>query len=418
MKWKLITAVVVAALAAASMATAAHAQSVAPAPRASTGWTGTVADTGFKLRGRVQWDVASHALDFGGLGVAPEDGTRSHIRRAFLGAQGRLTERWRYRVDFVLAPSASTVQVDDAFLEYVADNWSVVIGEHNVTSPLEDRLSSLDVPFLERSSVINAFGFGRRMGLGLMTGSGRWSAAFAVQGASMNAIAAGDANNEEINASARFTFAPIIETAPENVRLLHFGVSARRRNAGDMQAFGYAVRPLNGRDARPITVSGVGDGGESDTTVAFEIAGQRGPFGFQAEFATLSGETSSGEEFNYEGHYVDVYWSPTGESRPYRGNRGVFGAVAPRRPLGADGGFGHVMLSARYDYIDMSDDGVGVATDVLGEQTSFGVGLDWVPIEHVRFKLNYAESEIDYANPADGADGDARVLSLRAQFDF
>ncbi|PZO55257.1 MAG: hypothetical protein DCF16_03580 [Alphaproteobacteria bacterium] len=423
MKTNVITTAAIAALATAAGVTAAHAQSV-PAPTHSTSWTGTVGedrfgDARFKMRGRLQWDIASNELDFGGLGGALEDGPRSYTRRAFLGVQGRFTENWRYKVDFVLAPSSSTIQVDDAFLEYVADDWSIVIGEHNITSPLEDRISSLDIPFNERSSVINAFGFGRRAGLGFITGGANWSAAVAVQGDSMNSTETSQANNEELNVSGRFTFAPIFSTTPEGTQLLHLGVSARQRTAGDTQAFGYSVRPFNGRGSSPIAVSGVGDGGESDTTYAVELAGQWGPFGFQAEYATLDGETStSGEDFTYDGYYVDVYWSLTGESRGYRGNQGSFGPIVPRTPFGVDGGLGHFSLSARYDYIDMSDAGIGIATDVLGEQTSYGIGLDWIPIDHVRFKLNYAQSEIDYANPGDGADGDAQTISLRTQFDF
>ncbi|MEZ6022944.1 MAG: porin [Hyphomonadaceae bacterium] len=140
-----------AALAAAPLATtagvgfasAAHAQS---APSHSTSWTGAVGedrygDARFKMRGRFQYDIYSQDWD-----VGAEDRTRSYVRRAFLGVQGRFSENWRYKVDFVLTPSSSSIAVDDAFLEYVADNWSVVIGEHNITSPLEDRISSLDIP--------------------------------------------------------------------------------------------------------------------------------------------------------------------------------------------------------------------------------------------------------------------------------
>jgi len=390
----------------------------------TTSWTGTVgedrdAESGgrFKMRGRFQWDIASNNLDFGGLGGLDEDGTRSYVRRAFLGVQGRLSENWRYKVDFVLAPSSSTIQVDDAFLEYVSDNWSLVIGEHNITSPLEDRISSLDIPFNERSSFINAFGYGRRAGVGVIAGGANWSASAAVQGDSMNSTETSMANNEELNVSGRFTFAPFFETTPEGTQLLHLGVSVRQRNAGDTQAFGYSVRPFNGRGSSPVAVSGVGDGGESDTAYGVELAGQLGAFGVQAEYGMLDGETSQGESYEYSGYYVDAYWSLTGESRNYRGNQGSFGAIVPRRPV-TQGGWGHWMVSARYDYIDMSDIGIGVATDVLGEQTSYGVGLDWIPLDHVRFKLNYARSEIDYTNPGDGEDGEADTISLRTQFDF
>jgi phosphate-selective porin OprO/OprP len=126
----------------------------------------------------------------------------------------------------------------------------------------------------------------------------------------------------------------------------------------------------------------------------------------------LDGETPAGVGFEFNGYYVDAYWSLTGESRQYRGNQGSFGAIAPTRPFGTEGGWGHLMLSARYDYLDLSDPAGGAAR---GEQTAYNLGLDWVPIDHVRFKLNYAVSDMDRTV---GADDEARVITLRSQFDF
>jgi phosphate-selective porin OprO/OprP len=180
----ILSKVAIAALATAATATVAHAQT---APTHSTSWTDTVGedrfgDARFKVRGRFQYDVYSSDWDTG----TADDSARSYVRRAFLGVQGRLTEHWRYKVDFVLTPSATSIGVDDAFLEYVRDDWSIVIGESNITSPLEDRISSLDIPFVERSSIINAFEYGRRAGLGFITGGANWSASAAIQGDSLN----------------------------------------------------------------------------------------------------------------------------------------------------------------------------------------------------------------------------------------
>ena len=50
-----------------------------------------------------------------------------------------------------------------------------------------------------------------------------------------------------------------------------------------------------------------------------------------------------------------------------------------------------------------------------GEQSAYAIGLDWVPIEHVRFKLNYALSEMERTA---ASDDEAQVVTLRTQFDF
>lgn len=414
----LFSKVAVAALATAAGANAAHAQSApaAPAPSHTTSWTGTVGEdrfgeSRFKMRGRLQYDIYSQDWDIGA-----EDQNRSYIRRAFLGVQGRLTEHWRYKVDFILSPgddAAGQVGVDDAFLEYVQDDWSIVIGEHNITSPLEDRISSLDIPFNERSSMINAYEFGRRAGIGFITGGANWSASAALQGDSLNnadTLSGGANGDESSTISGRFTFAPIFSTTPEGTTLVHLGVHARQRDSANDADFQYRTRPLNGRGDR--LVSSVASLGDQDFTYGFELAAQYGPFGLQAEYARLEGDTAGGASFESDGYYVDAYWSITGESRVYRGNQGSFGPIAPRNPLGSENGWGHWMASARYDFIDLSDPTFGANR---GEQTAYALALDWVPVDHVRFKLNYAVSEMERTT---AADDDATIISLRSQFDF
>ncbi|MGE0662947.1 MAG: OprO/OprP family phosphate-selective porin [Hyphomonadaceae bacterium] len=417
---KVLSKVALAALATggiAASAGAAHAQStptIQPmngAPEIRDG------EQRFKVRGRFQYDITSSEWD-----ALDEDGNRSYVRRAFIGAQGRFTDRWRYKVDFVLNPGAAgddaatgdqAVAVDDAYLEYAGDFFSVVIGENNVTSPLEDRTSSLDIPFIERSSLINTFGYGRAAGVaGLITGA-NWMAALGLYGDSLNNQDSNFANDEQFSVSGRFTWAPIFESSPESYRLLHLGVSARQRHIGDDAAQRFRTRPLNGRGTRWID-AGAGLAGELDTTLGLEVAGQWDAFGFTAEYAALDGESVTAVDFDYDGYYVDLYWSLTGEPRAYRGNQGSFGPIVPERPIN-QGGWGHWMLSARYDFIDLSDPAGAAAT--RGEQSAYAVGLDWIPVDHVRFKLNYAMSEADRSSPV-AVDEEARVITLRTQFDF
>lgn len=382
----------------------------------------------FRMRGRFQYDVYSNSWDLDdptdSVSINNEDGSRSYIRRAFLGVQGRFTDNWRYKVDFVLNPGAgvddattgdNAVAVDDAYLEYAGDFFSVVIGENNITSPLEDRTSSLDIPMIERSSIINAYGYGRAAGVaGLVTGA-NWMAAVGVYGDSLNNSDSNFANSEQTAISGRFTWAPIFETSPDSYTLLHLGFSARQRYNGDDALFRYRPRPFNGRGSRWVETSS-GSALQDDTAYGFEAAGQWNAFGFTAEYITISGETPAGVELESDGYYVDLTWSLTGEPRAYRGNQGSFGPVVPRSSV-ADGGWGHWGLIARYDFIDVSDDNGGTSR---GEQSAWAVGLNWVPVDHVRFVLNYATTEADRTDPisATAGDAEAEVITLRTQFDF
>jgi len=190
------------------------------------------------------------------------------------------------------------------------------------------------------------------------------------------------------------------------------GVHVRQRYQGDDAVSQIQTRPLNGRNTRWINAGSVaGNRLESDIAVGGELAVNFGPFSAQAEYIVLDGETAAGLEREFSGYYVDGYWSITGESRNYRGNQGSFGAIVPRNPITREGGFGHLGLSVRYDYVDLSD-----GTDVnRGEQSAYAVGLDWIPLDHVRLKLNYAISDMDRTV---GADDEAQIITLRTQFDF
>jgi phosphate-selective porin OprO/OprP len=410
----------------------------------------------FKMRGRFQYDIINSDWDNNA-----EQGTRSYARRAFLGAQGRLSDRWRYKVDFVLNPGASDVSsattallcqnnttqvitqrtacvtgetsrgtvvtaqgsgggddvaVDDAYLEYAGDFFSLVIGENNVTSPLEDRTSSLDIPFIERSSVINAFGYGRLAGIAYLQTGANWTAAVGVYGDSLNNADSNFNNDESMSISGRFTWAPLFEVSPDGYSLIHLGLVARERYIGDDAAVRYRTRPLNGRGNRHID-AGSAMAGERDTTIGVEFAAQYNQFGVTAEYHRLDGQetpAAGGSSYEFDGYYIDANWSLTGEPRAYRGNQGSFGAVVPSNPINR-GGPGHWSVSARYDYLNLDDP--AASSTSRGEQSAYALGLNWVPLDHVRFMLNYAETEMDRATTGQ-PDIDARVISLRTQFDF
>ncbi len=443
MRWNSLTKAVFVVLATAAGVSAAQAQTPPPPTTQPMSGAPEIRDgeQRFKVRGRFQYDVVANDWD-----NAAEQGTRSYVRRAFIGAQGRLTDQWRYKIDFVLNPGAAEattatttiadcdsvtpgnqpcvatvtttgggddVAVDDAYLEYAGDFFSFVVGENNVTAPLEDRTSSLDIPFIERSSVINTFGYGRAAGLALLTTGANWTAAVGVYGDSLNNQDSNFNLDESTSISGRFTWTPIFENSPESYALLHLGVTARQRYAGDDASTRYRTRPLNGRGNRYID-AGSALLGQNDSTYGLELAGQWNQFGFTAEYHMLGGDTAAGTGFDYRGYYVDAFWSITGEPRVYRGNTGSFGAVVPRRAM-EGGGIGHLMASARYDFIDLSDNAAAAAT--RGTQNSYAIGLDWIPLDHVRLKLNYALSQMDRTGPAT-TDIDAEVISLRTQFDF
>lgn len=395
------------------------------AAQATTSWSGAPRtneeDRQFKINGRIQYDYFDISQDFANPASTDVDYAGTFARRAFLGVEGRFTQRWRYNVKFDLSPGQSDtsgqgneVRMDDAYLEYAGDDYSIFLGQNNAVSHMEDRTSSNYTPFNERSMIDQAFGFGKIFGGAFVASGGNWSAGAAFHTDTLN-------NGQTFNTDeqhafiARGTFAPIYQRTPDGITLLHLGVSARHREGGT-GLLSYSARPAqNSGTGLGSVISSTGSWG-SDNLIGAELAGQWNAFGATVEYMQLDAARSgAGADGSANGGYIDLFWSPTGESRNYQAVDGSWGRVTPRATLGADG-FGHVMLSARYEFLDLSDDAFGAGAAGRGEQTGYNLGATWQPISYVKFQLNYGMYELD--RPGTVNDQDINSMTLRSQFDW
>ena len=435
-------ALITAALSALGMAAGAGTAHADP----TTVWNGATEtreeDRRFHVNGRFQYDIASTDADFctatGTNGANPyicDSGIRSYARRAFLGVDGRLTTNWRYNVKFDFNMSGSpSVRADDLYLEYAGDDFSFIVGNNNAISPMEDRDSSLNIPFNERSFLISASGVGKRPGVALITNGGNWSL-----GANLSSNDTLDTADTASNGTeswfvgGRATWAPIFEQTPDGTTLLHLGLYGRYRDNGSGNGnalnglFTYSPNALSNKSSNNASVGGA----DSDTFWDAEAAFQWNAFGAEAEYGQLNAHDSplSAAQVgngSITGYYFDVFWSPTGESRRYNAADGSFGAITPRRTLGSDGGIGHIMLSGRYEDWDATDSAFGNGRNDVKAWT---LGATWVPISHVKFQLNYSSTDVNYSNNvADGDSGLAgvqprrdntiRAVTFRTQFDW
>lgn len=446
-KKRTLTTAALAALASAAGVNAAHAQSAPPppppAPTVSTAWVGGAEtreeDRRFHVSGRFMYDMAYTDADFSSpAGAAFDDGIRSYARRAFIGVDGRLTTHWRYNAKFDItfgsaqdgaAASANnriTLKADDFYLEY-ADDWgSVFVGNGNWVSPLEDRDSSLNIPFNERSFLISAGGFGKKPGVGFLTNGGNWSLGGALQSSDGFDIADNATQGgEPFFFIGRGTYAPIFEQTPDGTMLLGFGVTARYRDRSSHFNGALSYSP-NALSTKANNNAGVG-AAKSDTYLGAELVGQYNAFGFEAEYGQIDAARAPAAaaqlaDASANGYYVDLFWSLTGESRRYNATDGSFGAVTPFRTLGSDGGIGHVMASFRYEDLDLTDNGfanASLAADRRNETKAWTAGLTWVPISHVKLQLNYSDTTVDYVvNDLNHRDNDIHAATFRTQFDW
>jgi phosphate-selective porin OprO/OprP len=420
----------------------------------------TFGDMTFKPSGRIQFDVFSLKTD--GLSTIDSDYARAFVRRAYLGAEGQFNDSWRYKVNMAFQPGADPatssvttlrlcqdagsaivqrtaclsgetdrgpvvtsvstsggdgdVGFDDVFLQYVAGPWEFTIGQNAIASTMEDRTTTLSIPFNERSPMVNAFGSGKAMGITAAASGENWAGAVGIYGDDLS-------NPESLNTSetialqARGSWAPIMT----DDTVVHLGVNVRMRdNAGGPD--GSAIRGPGYRyRARPNTGWGerfVDTGSNTYAQDAFygaEFAAQHQAISLSGEYGMLKARPQSGSplvgfEPTFAGGYLDLFWSPTGDTRSYKVKDGLFGRLSTNDALGANG-IGAIAIGARYEYLDLTD---GIVDG--GMQSGFTLQGTWQPVNFLKFQLDYSRLDID--RPSSPLSGTADVITMRSQIEW
>ena len=259
---------------------------------------------------------------------------------------------------------------------------------------------------MERGAFNSAFGFERRVGL-----SGAYAGkdilvqlgAFTDNAADLNA----DTNNS-YSFDGRIVFAPHVGDGQ-----LHLAASAHARDLNDASTtVRYRARPfLHTTDVRLVDTKAFSATGER--SFGIEAAYIQGPFHVTFEGHRITALRPGLPNPTFQGGYAEVGMLLTGgDKTAYRG--GVYDRIRPVHPV-SEGGIGAIQLNARYDYLDLIDNGI-----VGGKQQTAGLSAIWIPIEYVRFVVNYGHLWIDDAAVPAGTDPDYSVdtFGLRAQLDF
>jgi phosphate-selective porin OprO/OprP len=380
----------------------------APAPSSSSSPT-------FKPFGRIQYDVGWVETPPGvsdrGLGFATE------LRRGRIGAEGMIAGGFGYKVEVDFADNE--VEIVDAFLSYKpSDALLLTLGQHNNFQSLEEVTSSRFLSFLERAAFTDAFGFERRVGLSgtltrgdIIAQAGVFTDNIEDLSNAQDAVGLGDENNA-VSFDGRLVYAPKLGATQ-----LHLGASAHIRDTGDDAAFGPAVRYrqrpfVHTTNTRFLATPNLRV--EEETSYGLEAAAISGPFHATGELHWLTADTlTAGQKPSFFGGYAEAGWFLTGETRGYKGGR--WDRTKVLKPVGK-GGLGAFQVNLRYDYLDLTSDGIAGGT-----QSGFLAGLMWIPQDHVRFLLNYGR--LRYEGAALPAAGGARdygsdVMGARAQVDF
>ena len=468
MKKNVFTQVALAALATtgglAAAASSAQAQT-APPPSVSTRWNGAPEtreeDRRFRVNGRFMYDVAATDADCANTACTGtnESGIRSYTRRAFLGVEGRLTENWRYNVklDFNMAASGSSsvvvgdlnadgdttdlgetitvpntgnsVRADDLFLEYAGDAFSVFIGSNNAIAPMEDRGSSLNTPFNERSFLITASGWGKRPGVAFLTNGGNWSLGASLQSNdTLDTADTAQNGTESYFGAARGTWAPIYQQTPDGVTLpaprpQRTPTRERRRQrqlaqrprwansaravcrtskATTLASAALRATPISAPSSRSNTIRSASTASMARSTPPTPLSAATPPRNWAMRMRKAITSTSSGRRPAKAAATTPLTAASAPSRRCVRSAR-TAASVTSCWPRATKTWICPTLISA------------AIATEL----TAYTVGATWIPIAHVKFQLNYSSTDVDYvANSATRVDNTIDAVTLRTQFDW
>ena len=393
---------------AAIPAQVAQAASVAVKPATEIAWDGaprlsTKDGWSFKPRGRLQIDTAGVDAP-AAIASAQSLGIATEFRRAYIGFDGTMPGGFGYRVEADLANSS--VDLTDLYLTYKASpRLTLTLGHHKPFQSMEDMTSDLFTSFMERAAFNSGFGFERRVGA-----SGTFTGKQVVVQAGIFTDNAADLNSDRNNSysiDGRVVFMPKLGKGQ-----LHIGGSAHYREFNDAAtSTRYRARPfVHTTDVRLIDTGAISASGER--AFGGEFAYINGRFHATAESQWMTAIRPGLANATFNGGYVEVGYLLTDDVTAYR--NGNYDRIKPKRPVGK-GGIGAIQVNLRYDWLDLNSGAI-----IGGRQQVAGASMIWMPVDYVRFVLNYGHLWIDDAAVPAGVARDytANALGLRAQFDF
>lgn len=365
------------------------------------------------VTGRVHWDVGFY--DESATDESLNDG--SNLRRARLGVKGRIMKDWGYEIVVDGGDSAADdVDIDTAFVSYKGlERLTLTLGQHKAPLSFEDRTSSNDIPFIERSLGTNLFvgqAGGKRFGVSAMGNGDDWWAGAGVFGEKLG-VDDGNRVSEQWSLAGRLAFAPHNEAH----RGVHLGASGwlvpdppkRYDDEAKPAECRFRDRPeFRVDDSRWIDARGKDV--DSCHGIGAELAAWHKPFWVAAEYTRFGFDLASGDggtsDYGFDAWYLQAGWVVTGEGRPYSMRNAVWSGVKPADPLDAGGGTGALEVVARYSHADLNDRDI-----VGGEETNYTVGLNWWLNDWVALKLNYIAVSVEKGGNAD----EFNAFGLRTQ---
>jgi len=320
-------------------------------------------------------------------------GSGTEVRRARIFITGEHDKTWEYklRVGF----EENDLSVKDAYMKHITSGTK--IGLFKPSFSIDEMTSSKFITFMEQA-LPNAFKPGRRIGVAYHNFKSNINYNIGVFG---QGSAEGDEGDEGAGVSSRIT-SPIIQT---NDYLLHIGVNFIYEKPEDdvNKSISFDARPESHITGK-IVDTGIISNVENIIRAGIEFSTVIQSLSIQAETMLINvTKNDTSEDLQFTGSYIYASWFLTGEQRPYKASKGVYGRIKPLNPNGA------WELALRYSVIDLNDNVVNG-----GEASNITFGVNWYSSSKTRFSMNYIHVETEKNNVY----GNPDILQFRSQIDF
>ena len=386
------------------------------------------------LRALVQYDSAYYAQGKVPAGIDFSSG--SNFRRARLGFSGTLFKDWDYEFLYDLGGSGvENATIASAYLQY--NGLAPVhfrLGAYPTPESFEDSTSAADLLFLERAQPVDLersiAGSDGRQGATIFAYDDNYFAALSYTGGLVGESAVfdeesnlvgraayrfilGDDFNFAVGADSTYVIKPA-DLAPGQ----ESSEAVRLRERPELNVDDNSIRLI---DTGSLNANHMFTYGLEATGNWHSLYAQGGYFHY-----AVSRRDSSLDNPNFDGWYAQASWILTGESKPYRPERGAYGSPTPNDEFSFDKvGWGAWEIAARYSALNLNFDeglpGLAPPKDGIrgGDQKIWTAGLNWYPNSAIRFMLDYQHTDVSRLTST-GGDAGARLdaVSLRAQVAF
>ena len=376
----------------------------------------------FALRSLVQFDAGYFSQGRNPPGGDLNSGT--NFRRAQFGFTGTAWHDWSYNFTYDFGGNGieRSGYIYTAYLQYDGFKpFGFRIGAFSPFAGLDDSTGSGDLLFLERASAAdvarNIAGAPGREGVSIFAQGDRYLVSASFTGKRATDAATFDAQQAVV------TRASWLAVSNDTVKWLLDAHSSHVLKVADTTPNSGATffRLSNGLeiaidatrtidtgmiDAQKVTEYGV------ETAAAFgPLYGQAGYFRFNVDRRLLLPDP------DFKGWYALATWSLTGETHPYDPTTASFRGLRPARPLGRDGGIGAFEVKGRYSTMNLDYlPGTALASGGVpgGVQNVWSLGLNWYPVNGIRFALDYENIQVGHAG-APATDISSNAIGLRSQ---